>query len=159
MRTRNPLVSPVSPGFRVQHQSQRGDARTHASHVETSAERIFRVSFLPGTHRSLPEQKSRRGYCWRGGERKRRKEQGRAPEEPALAAAAGTQEGLCLEGLGRFSSLTGPLPWQCRGQRNFGFQRSHGNRAGHCFLLTGLLVLVYPGNPQSPGGRAQSRIF
>lgn len=69
----------------------------HSPHLETSAERILRVSSLLGTHRSLSEQESRRGYCWRGGERKRRKEQGRGQEE-ALRAAAGTQEGLCLEG-------------------------------------------------------------
>lgn len=63
----------------------------HSPHLEKPAERILRVSFLLGTHRSLSEQKSRRSYCWRGGERKRRKEQGRGQEDPLLAAA-GTQE-------------------------------------------------------------------
>lgn len=68
----------------------------HSPHLEKPAERILRVSFLLGTHRSLSEQKSRRGYCWRGGERKQRKEQGRGQEKPLLDAA-GTQEGRCLE--------------------------------------------------------------
>lgn len=42
----------------------------HSPQLENSVERILRVSFALGTHRSLLEQKSRGGYCWRGGERK-----------------------------------------------------------------------------------------
>lgn len=95
----------------------------HSPHLEKSAERILRVSFRLGTHRSLSEQKSRRGYCWRGGERKQRKERGRGQEVPALAAA-GTQEGL--EGPGGFSPSLAPFHSGAGSRGTLGFSRLLG---------------------------------
>lgn len=57
----------------------------HSPQLESPAERILPVSSALGTHRSLLEQKSRGGYCWRGGERK----QGRKTARERTGIASG----------------------------------------------------------------------
>lgn len=112
----------------------------HSPHLEKSAERILRVSFLLGTHRSL------RGYCWRGGERKRQTE--RTRERPGRGSACRSWDpiGPLPEGCSGFS-FPGPSPQQCSTlgeQRHFGgFSFLVGKLLQQnpllCFLLTRLL--------------------
>ena len=153
MGTRNPatcLVSLVEKGggswvSSITAKEQMPEHTPHCPQLENSAERILGVSFALGTHRSLLEQKSRGGYCWRGGERK----QGRK----RVRERTGIASGLLQPGQNRASAWmemmvsplsggrpSGLLPQEVKGEENLEVfsavsWNSHHNAPPPRFLL------------------------
>lgn len=64
-----PCYPPLGKEGRVPSITAQEQMPAHTPH-SSQFERILRASSALGTHRSGLEQKSRGGYCWRGGERK-----------------------------------------------------------------------------------------
>lgn len=119
-----------------------------SSQWENSVERIFRVSFALGTHRSLLEQKSRGDYCWRGGGRKQRRKRARERTGIASGSLKPGQNGASarMEPMASLPLLrpSGHLPWKVQGDEEFQvfsavWWNTYLRRVHHLFLAVFLV--------------------